>query len=92
MNRPKTSACSCATCGARILLDPVTGTRCDCTKGALGLEVFFYLLGRDALPLGQVEALIERMRSPGPTGAVAFSNPHLAAWAKAQAHRFTGDA
>jgi hypothetical protein len=53
------------------------------------LIAFFYLLGRDELPIGRMETIMHQhieimwLRSERPR----FSNPHLAAWARDLARR-----
>jgi hypothetical protein len=53
------------------------------------LIAFFYLLGRDELPLGRMETIMRQhieimwLRSERPR----FSNPHLAAWARDMVRR-----
>jgi hypothetical protein len=53
------------------------------------LIAFFYLLGRDELPIGRMETIMHQhieimwLRSERPR----FSNPHLAAWARDMVRR-----
>ncbi len=51
------------------------------------LVQFLYILGRDELPLGAIEAIIARHVELHPGKDVKYSNPHLEAWAREAAER-----